>query len=503
MHAPVERHSLHVYRASQVRDLDRLATERHGVASYELMSRAAAAALRVLRSEWPHASTMLVYCGAGNNGGDGYVLARLAHEEGSAVRVVAVGAPERLKGDARRAYDECAAAGVAIERFVTGALSGTGRAPEVIVDALLGIGADRPLEGDFRAAVAAINSAARPVLALDVPSGLHADTGWPLGDAVRAAVTVTFVGLKQGLYLGAACDYTGRIELADLALPAELGRGLTPPLVRLGTDEIERALPRRPRSAHKGTSGRLLLVGGGPSMPGAIRLASEAALRTGAGLVYVAAHADSVAAVLAGRPEVIARAVGEAAEIEDLVASVDAVVLGPGLGRSVWASGLWRRLLATELPLIVDADGLNLLAAAPEKRGRWILTPHPGEAARLLGVSVEEVQRERADAARTLAGRFGAVVVLKGARSLVASPDADVPLRVCGRGNPGMATAGMGDVLAGVLGALAVQTRDLEQSARAGVLLHALAGDSAAAGAERGTLAADLMPHLRRWANPS
>jgi hydroxyethylthiazole kinase-like uncharacterized protein yjeF len=503
MPAPAELRSTPVYRANQVRELDRHATESHGVASYELMSRAAAAALRVLRAEWPRASNVHVYCGAGNNAGDGYVLARLAHEEGSGVRVLAVGAPESLKGDARRAYQECAAGGVAIERFGRGADLGAASAPEVIVDALLGIGADRPLAGDFAAAVAAINSAARPVLALDVPSGLHADTGWPLGDAVRATVTVTFVGLKQGLYLGAACDDTGRIELADLALAPELGRGVAAPLVRLGTEEIERALPRRPRSAHKGTSGRLLLVGGGPSMPGAVRLAAEAGLRSGAGLVYVATHGDSVAAVLAGRPEVIARAVGDAAAIDDLVASADAAVLGPGLGRSAWARTLWRTVLATELPLIVDADGLNLLAEEPQARGRWILTPHPGEAARLLGISIEEVQRDRASAARTLATRFGAIVVLKGACSLVATPSSDAPLWVCDRGNPGMATAGMGDVLAGVLGALAVQTRSLEVSVRAGVLLHALAGDAAAAGGERGTLAADLLPHLRRWANPS
>ena len=503
MHAPDERLTAPVYAARQVRELDRLATERIGVASYELMTRAGAAALRALLAHWPQAREVLVYCGGGNNGGDGYVLARLAKQHGLAVTVLAVVPPDRLKGDARRAHDDCAAATIAIERFVRHTHNEVARKPDAIVDALLGIGADRPLDGELAAAVGAINAASAPVLSLDVPSGLHADTGWPLGVAVRAAVTVTFVALKPGLYLGASCDYVGQIELADLELPPDLGRGFSPALVRLGLEELARALPRRPRSAHKGTNGRLLIVGGGPSMPGAVRLASEAALRTGAGLVYVATHADSVSAVRAGRAEVIAQAVDGPTDLEHLLASVDAAVLGPGLGRTPWARALWRRLLDTELPLIVDADALNLLAEAPRSGGRWILTPHPGEAARLLNSSIDEVERDRSASARALADRYGAITVLKGARTLIASPDPSVPTRVCGRGNPGMATAGMGDVLAGVLGALVVQTRDLDTSAGAGVLLHALAGDSAAAGAERGTVAADLMPHLRRWANPS
>jgi len=498
MYAPDEL-TVPVYTASQVRALDRQATERFGVSSYELMSRAGAAALRALSGHWPQAGRILVYCGAGNNGGDGYVLARLAHQQGIATRVVSVAAPQRLKGDAQRAYEECAAAGVAIERF---GAAGSSLEPDVIVDALLGIGADRPIEGELAAAVAAINSARAAVLALDVPSGLHADTGWPLGFAVRAALTVTFVGLKQGLFLGAGCDYTGRIELAELDLPSELGRAVPAPLARLGLEEIGRALPLRPRSAHKGTSGRLLLVGGGPAMPGAIRLASEAALRTGAGLVRIATHAASAGAVLAGRPEAIVHAVQGAADLNELISLTDVAVLGPGLGQSQWARELWHRVLETDLPLVVDADGLNLLAQTPQQRDRWILTPHPGEAARLLGKSIDEVQRDRAGAVRALANRYGGVAILKGAHTLIATPDPAAPLCVCGRGNPGMATAGMGDVLAGVLGAVLVQTGDLEGSARAGVLLHALAGDSAAAGAERGTLAADLMPHLRRWANP-
>jgi NAD(P)H-hydrate epimerase len=248
----------------------------------------------------------------------------------------------------------------------------------------------------------------------------------------------------------------------------------------------------------------LLLVGGGPGMPGAIRLAAEAALRVGAGLVYVATHPSSVASVLAGRPEIICRSASSGADLDQLMGQVDAVVLGPGLGQSAWAHKLWRRVIEAQLPLVVDADGLNWLAREHVERDNWVLTPHPAEAARLLpGATTDAVQRDRLAAARELAARYRAVAILKGANTLVATPVAGEPLRVCDRGNPGMATGGTGDVLAGALGSLLVQTGDLTLAARAGVLLHALAGDSAAEAGERGTVAGDLLPHLRAWANPT
>jgi NAD(P)H-hydrate epimerase len=500
MRSPDDWPATAVYSASAVRELDRRASAELGVPSFELMSRAGAAALRALRRRWPDARAIVVLCGAGNNAGDGLVLARLAKAERLDVRVLAVSPPDRLKGDAKRALEECVAAGIAVERFA-GLDRSMGADPPIIVDALLGIGADRPLVGDFAAAVAAASSSGGPVLALDIPSGLHADTGWPLGDAIRATATVTFVALKQGLYLGRACDYTGDIELADLDLPADLAHGLEPALTRLDVRELARALPPRPRSAHKGLSGRLLLLGGGPGMSGAIRLASEAALRVGAGLVYVAAHRDSAAAVRGGRPEAIVHSIDAASDLDELIGLVDAAAVGPGMGRTEWARAALGRVLDSGLPLVADADALNLVAAAPVARGNWVITPHPGEAARLLGSSVEEVERDRIASVRALAARYDAVAVLKGANTLVAA--ANAPPAVCDRGNPGMASGGMGDVLSGVIGGLLVQTRDLARSARAGVLLHALAGDDAAAAGQRGTLAGDLMPYLRRWANPS
>jgi NAD(P)H-hydrate epimerase len=490
-----------VYSAQQVRELDRIAIEEHGIPGYTLMTRAAESALRILHAQWPAARKVLVYCGAGNNGGDGYVLARLAAAAGLRVCVLAVVPPARLRGDAALAARECAAAAVAIEPLDAAGRQLASFGPDVIVDALLGTGLDRPLDDDFARAVALVNSAGVPVLALDLPSGLHADTGLPLGGAVRATVTVTFVGLKQGLFLGVARDYCGRLEFADLGIAAAAARTVRAPLHRLTAADLSKALPPRARTAHKGDNGRVLLVGGAPGMSGAIRLAAEAALRTGAGLVYVATHPQSVAAVAAGRPEVMCHGVGGAAELTGLLDRADAVVIGPGLGRTAWASALWERVLQTDLPLVVDADALNALAAQPQARGNWLLTPHPGEAARLLERTAADVQLERLRAVRDLAERFAAVAVLKGACSLVAtSPD---QVFVCDRGNPGMATAGMGDVLAGVLGGLLAQRNDLASAARAGVLLHALAGDSAALDGERGMIASDLLPQLRRWANPS
>jgi NAD(P)H-hydrate epimerase len=495
-----ERLPQRVLGAEQVRELERLAIDTLGVTDYELMCRAGAAALRALVQRWPAARSIAVVCGAGNNAGDGLVVARLARAAGLAVSVLLVVAAERFRGAAAQAADASRAAGLALGPFDAEVL----RKADVIVDALLGTGLTRAVDGEFAAALDAINAAEVPVLALDVPSGLDADTGLPWRKAVRASATVTFLALKQGLFLGAAPDYCGELEFADLELPPDLGSRLAPPLRRLVFADLKRALPRRPRTAHKGSCGRLLLVGGGPGMPGAIRLAAEDALRVGAGLVYVATHRDSVASVLAGRPEIICRSVSSGGDLEGLLKEVDGVVVGPGLGRSAWAYRLWRHLVRADLPLVLDADGLNLLAAEPLERDSWLLTPHPAEAARLLpNASVESVQRDRVGAARALARRYRAIAVLKGASTLIATPREDAPLDVCDRGNPGMATGGTGDVLAGTVGALLVQTGDLALSARAGVLLHALAGDDAARGGERGTIAGDLLPHLRAWANPS
>lgn len=459
------------------------------------MSRAGEFAHRAVRDRWG-GRPLLVVCGAGNNAGDGYVIARLATAAGSRAKVIYLVEPDTLKGDAARAATDYAAAGGTSEAF-------DGQLPDddsVVVDALLGTGLDRPVSGRFAEAVAAINAAGRPVVAVDVPSGLNADTGALMGSAVRADMTVTFVGMKCGLLTGRGPEFCGTILYDSLGVPEEVFAGLDAKARRITEDEARMALAPRPRDAHKGISGHVLVIGGGIGMPGAVRMAGEAALRAGAGLVTVATRVEHVAAVAANRPELMCVGVAGPEDLASLLERATVVTIGPGLGQTEWAVDLLGAVLGTGLPVVLDADGLNLLSEAPTDRGNWILTPHPGEAARLLGEDTETIQRDRFAAVAELASRYAAVAVLKGAGSLVSDPQGRIGL--CDAGNPGMAVAGMGDVLTGVVAGLLAQTHDLWRAATVGVLLHALAGDDASRIGERGMIATDLLPWIRRHANP-
>jgi NAD(P)H-hydrate epimerase len=316
---------------------------------------------------------------------------------------------------------------------------------------------------------------------------------------------LTFVAFKSGLFVGAGPEHAGVVLLDDLGIVAPELPQFAPLLRRIDEGELVTALPRRPRDAHKGGSGRVLVVGGGPGMPGALRLAGEAALRAGAGLVTVAGAAENLVAVMATRPELIYLPATLDAALTDAVGAANVIAVGPGLGRGEWAQRLWAHILSVAtVPVVIDADALNLLAASPVRlRPDWIITPHPGEAARLLGVETGEVQGDRLGAARELHARYGAVTVLKGAGTLVAGGADEVSgLYICERGNPGMATAGMGDVLTGVIAGLRAQLRDSALAARIGVLAHALAGVSAAQGGQRGLIASDVIAELRGWVNP-
>lgn len=476
--------------------MDRFAIESLAIPGYELMSRAGRAALAVLRAVWPVATRVAVICGGGNNAGDGYVLSRLAQEAGLAADVMALGEPQRLRGDARRAFDDFVATGGEVHGWAPDRL----KAADVIVDAILGTGLDRPLEAAFRDAIEAINASRRPVLAIDVPSGLQADTGEVLGAAVRADRTVTFVGLKLGFYLGSGPDCTGIVVFDDLDIPPEVAAVVAPVATRLDVDGLGTILAPRHRTTHKGQQGHVLVIAGGAGMGGAARLAGEACLRAGAGLVTVATRSENVPAILAGRPELICRAVEDARDLEQLIEHADVLAVGPGLGQDAWARRVFDVALATARPTVVDADALNLLALAPRQSNDWVLTPHPGEAGRLLGTTADAVQRDRLAAVRSLAARYGGIVVLKGAGSLVYR-EGELPA-VCDRGNPGMASPGMGDVLTGVIAGIAAQVPDMWTAASAAVLVHALAGDMAARTGERGLLASDVLSRLPACVNP-
>lgn len=484
-----------IYSVAAVRAIDRAAIDGAGISGYTLMTRAAEAALEYAGDVFPQARRWQIVCGGGNNAGDGYVLARLAAERGIAVSVLALVDPTTLGGDAMTAYADFAAMGGECAMW-SGELDDEA---DLLIDALLGSGLEREVGGEFAAAVGAINAHRAPVLALDIPTGIHGDSGRPMGVAVKADATITFVGLKAGLFLDSGPPHCGRIELADLDIPGACRDGVAGQMRSLSPAGLQRALPPRPRNAHKGSFGHVLVVGGGPGMPGAVRLAGEAALRSGAGVVSIATHPSHLAAVVAGRPELMCHGVAEPDDIDALLARATSVALGPGIGRSDWAVALFEAITDLDLPLLVDADALNLLAERPRRKEDWILTPHPGEAARLLGKSAADVQADRPAALEEISARYGGTVALKGAGTLVGSKTG-IPW-LCRAGNPGMASPGMGDVLAGVIAALRAQGLCAEDAAVYGVDIHARAGDAAARHGERGLLAGDLIEELRRWVN--
>jgi len=485
-----------LYTAAQVRELDRIAIQEKTIPGYRLMCRAGQALADCLGRRWPAARRVCVLCGPGNNAGDGYVLARLLHQSGLEVQVLFLNDPASLPGDALRAAQDYLAAGGEAQPFA-GALPPLA---DVLVDALLGTGLARPVEGDYRAAIERLNQHQAPVLAADIPSGLHADSGRVLGVAVEAHATVTFIGRKRGLYSGAGVRCVGHLEFDGLEVPADIHAGQPAEVQLIKRPALGPLARTREADAHKGDFGHVLVVGGNRGMSGAVRLAAEAAARCGAGLVSVASRAEHVSGLNAGCYELMVHGVRQAAELDPLLSRASVVVIGPGLGQGRWSRQLFERVVASELPLVVDADALNLLARDPLSRDNWILTPHPGEAGRLLEQPTSAIQQDRFAAIRQLVERYSGVVVLKGAGSLIAADSG--PIRLCDRGNPGMASGGMGDVLSGVLAALLAQGLGLFEAASAGVWLHGKAADLAAGEqGERGLLAGDLMPFLRSLIN--
>ena len=497
---PVVRPGAPLRTGAEIRGIERLAIEEGGLPGMELMDRAGTGAFRALVRRWPGVCRVAVVCGAGNNGGDGFVVARRAREAGYEVRALGVGDPGRSGPDAAAMLDAMRRAGVELEPFSPSALDG------VVVDALFGTGLSRPVAGAPGAAIEAMNAAGVPILALDVPSGIDADTGCVRGAAVRASLTLTFIAPKRGLYTGAGPDHCGRLEQDTLGVPLAFLDRVPGGAMQLDYDTLPEhpCLAPRPRGAHKGDNGHVLVVGGERGFAGAVRLAAEAAARVGAGLVSVATREAHAATVSAMRPEIMSRGVEDESEFDALAERATVVAVGPGLGLGSWGERMFASAIRYESGLlVVDADGLNHLAAAGRsapRRRNWVLTPHPGEAARLLGVSTGEVQADRFAAAAAIRDRYGGVCVLKGAGTIVdAGPP--YPVGVCVNGNPGMGTGGTGDVLTGVIAGLAGQRADPADAAAFGVCIHGKAGDRAARAGERGLLAGDLVGELRGLVN--
>lgn len=480
-----------LYSVAQIRQLEHLAEQNYAISPLQMMRAAGLAAFNLLQQRWPQIKQLTLFCGAGNNAGDGFVLAELALQSGYQLTVYSLSNPDLLTGAAKQSFLAFVANGGVVE---TGELANVSIAG-IVIDALLGTGLNRPVTGDYALAIAAINASGCPVLAIDVPSGLQADTGYALQSVVEADLTITFIGLKLGLFTGQAADYCGEIICADLDLPQALLNAILAPAVLLAAPTPV----KRKACVHKGQMGHVLAIGGNHGYSGAIRLAAEAALRTGAGLVSVATRASHHQLINQGRPELMCHAVESELGLAPLLAKATVVIIGPGLGQDAWAQQLFARVMQSGLPCVVDADALNLLAVNPCNQSNWILTPHPGEAARLLAATTDVIAKDRFAAVKSLQANYGGVCVLKGAGSLIFD---GIDLAVSVTGNPGMASGGMGDVLAGMIAGLLAQGWSYSKAAQTAVYLHGAAADQAVRqSGQRGLLASDLMPFIRSGVN--
>ncbi len=469
MSPPSHHPSQPIYRVAQLRQIEA------GCLNPDppLMERAGAAAAHLAMAITSGSRLpALIVCGPGNNGGDGFVVARILKQRGVAPVVVFRGDSVRLPADARAAFEAWRASGGEVLHDIPQ------REFSLVVDALFGIGLTRPLEGEQAALIEAINHIDCPVLSLDIPSGLHADTGSVLGCAVRADYTATFIALKPGLLTLDGPDYCGDISVHDLDLnPASI---VTAEAQVVGPALFSEWLQPRRKNSHKGMMGSVGIIGGASGMVGAALLAGRAALKMGAGRIYVGLIDHAALTVDTCQPELMLRTP------QDVLGLVHAgaLAVGPGLGQSVTALDLLKRAIAGELPLVLDADALNLIAMHPvlakqvaRRAAPTLMTPHPLEAARLLGMSFEDVRGDRIKAAQTLAQNFKAAVVLKGAGSVIALPTDAANWYINTSGNPGMATGGMGDVLTGIAAALLAQGWRADKALLCAVHLHGLAAD--------------------------
>lgn len=483
-----------LYTASQTRDLDLIAMQEFSMGDGLLMERAGLAGFQLLKEYWPACHRILFICGPGNNGGDGFVMARLAKQAGLWPTVVLFGSENKLSGDAAKAAQSMKQAGVSFHPYDASLF----QQHDVIVDALFGTGLDRKIQGQGYDVIQQANQHGE-IISLDLPSGLNADTGSVLGIAIRAKVTVSFIGLKQGLLTANGPDYCGELYFNDLAVPSAVYDRFAANAQMLLPSEWLQYLQPRKKSSHKGDHGHALIIGGNLGMSGAVLLAGMAALRSGAGLVSIACHPDYASSLNMAQPELMVTGVKDGEALIPLLDKCDDALLGPGLGQDSWAKDLFDVAIKHERVSIIDADGLNLLAQQ-KRKGNWCLTPHPGEAGRLLNMSSQDVQANRFRSVKELEKSWGGNCVLKGAGSLVF--DQKLGLHLCHYGNPGMATGGMGDVLGGIMLALLVQGHTMSVASRLAVLIHALAGDSVAkSNGPIGMVASDLFPHVMDWIN--
>lgn len=484
------------YTAAGIREIEKLAETAYRILPETLMQRAGEAAFRRLRARWPKAKSIIVFCGSGNNGGDGYVLAYAAHQEKMQVKIRHIGNLQGLSDLTFKMMQKCRNEEMDIRQFsASEVLEG-----DVCVDAVLGVGLKGKVRSEIQKVICKINMLDLPVLSIDVPSGVNADTGDAAECSVSADCTLTFLGLKRGLLTGRALNYIGELFLEKLGLPEELFAQISP-AGQCADYEIVKPFVSslRLKSSYKQKFGHVLVAGGDIGMGGAAYLAALGAARVGAGLVTLATRPEHALGMLLKQPEIMTVPIRKKRDLAPFFEKASVIVLGMGLGFKKWGKALYRAALSTDLPMVIDADALKLLAENPVKRSNWILTPHSGEAARLLNLQASNVENRRFEAAQSIQKKYGGICVLKGAGTIMQSEKSAM---VCRGGNPGMASAGMGDLLSGMIGGLIAQNFSFKEAAVLGVCVHAQAGDfEVKQNGQRGMLATDLLLQIRKLVN--
>ena len=478
--------SMFLYTPESVYRLDRAAVVTDAVSEVELMQRAGACVWQAIDLRWPGLSSLTVFAGAGNNGGDAFVVALCARTQGVTVQLLVQGDLSRQSATSRHFRDLWEQDGGSCEDWQGQSIAG-----EVIVDGLLGIGLQRELDAHWQDLVTTINAAPQPCVAIDIPSGLHGQSGIAQPVAVQAQLTITFIGRKTGQYLADGPDYCGELQFEDLGVSSEVRASVPAALEVIESCQLP-AL--RKRNSHKNHYGNLLIIGGDQGMSGAVALAAQAALRSGAGLVTALVHPDCRHS-LAAFAEIMV--LGWDA-LEAKLADATVVVVGPGLGRSVDAQHCLQTLRGARQPMVIDASALDADFLKSLVSRQRVITPHPGEAAALLSTSSTEIQANRLLSCERLLDLFGATTVLKGSGTIIAGPGDALPA-INTRGNPGMASAGMGDVLSGIIGALLGQGLAPFAAARSAVYIHALCAELYSVDSdETGLIASDILDAIPR-----
>ena len=476
-----------LYNIESVYRLDRTAVEVDGLSEISLMQRAGERVWREISSRWPEFTRITVFAGSGNNGGDAFVVANLAKQQGIEVQFIVCGDLSRQSKTSAHFHRIWLQSGGDIVESNQQEIVG-----EVIVDGLLGIGLTRELNSDWQVLIRQINQTDAVRVAIDIPSGLNANTGIAQPCAVKADLTVTFIAVKVGQYLSDGPDFCGELVFDDLGVSSRTSRSQTPVLSVL--DHYNVTLPvKRRRNSHKNEFGHVLIIGGDRGMAGAVSLAAQAALRAGAGLVTVLMHPECVHD-LSAIPELMVQSWDN---INEKLEQATVIVIGPGLGQSEAAKFCLEKLQNCKKPVVVDASALESDFLNALESDQVVITPHPGEAAKLLSTTSAQIQADRIGASQKLVEKFNMVSVLKGSGSIIAQTGSIPAINV--HGNPGMASAGMGDVLAGLVGALLGQNLTPFEAAKTGVLIHALCAENyAASNDETGLIASDIIQRIPR-----